>query len=199
MPPKRGNKKKSSLGKMVKKALDRNLETKIHCYNIGSSGTSVSTAADTQDLAAIAQGINGGQRIGNYIRPVSLKMRYAWAAKDDYNVCRLIVIQAKDDESISAHISTKGVFSCLGHDFTSHFRVLYDKTTTVNSSYASGVGASRVFDASFKKLAKCSWESANVTALQPDGGKIAIIYVSDSAAATHPLLFFDSILEYKDA
>lgn len=188
----------SQVARISKQVLFRNSETKLHCQT-NTVGDAVGTTPENKSLSAIGQGDNNGQRIGQTINPIYFKMRFHISPQDGYNAFRIILLQKKDNASLSAFAGTS-TLSCLGQNFKQHFKVLVDKTYTQNSQLASGLSSSpvREWTISSKKLSKMSWASTSSGVVQPDSGALFLHVVSDSTLEPYPLLFYDTMLYYKD-
>jgi len=189
------NKKMNTI---AKKAIMRASETKIFCRD-HSTGFTFSTIPINKSLASVDAGDGSSQREGIEIQPTYLKIRFYLTAGDNYNACRVMLIQKRGDQALSATIHNHGVLSCLGTDFTQHFNIIVDKVLMVKKD-AGGASNSNFYEwkiprSKFKKL---YWTKSDPIGSDATKGALYLRFVSDSAASPNPKIYFDSQLFYKD-
>lgn len=221
MPPKRRTyrKRKPVKGKKLTRyekkevvsLINKNIETKIFNFQINAFAVS-NLGVLGIGATSIPQGISEFQRIGDDIKLMRIDFRVQWsptlpvtAANDFYNVCRMIVFQWCDQDTILlpvvADILDLGpsgfidVNSFYNHNQRKSYRILYDRKVTL-AIPATDPAATVSFKGSVKpKRHDVQYQNALVTGVN----RIYYLAISDSGAVAHPLFSLNSRVHYKDA
>lgn len=178
----------------VKKIMNQQLEKK---YSITSVNTTITNAGSIWSISDVAQGDTDLTRDGDqlYIRSIECEIRVT--AGDPTNVMRIIVLQwipnsTPNVSSILIDATTYGEMSPWTHDTRFLFRILYDKRFYVNTTTMGNREHKTVLKRI--KFRKMQFESGATTGTN----KLYVLAISDSAAATHPILFMVTKLNFSD-
>lgn len=142
---------------------------------------------------------------GDMMAPSSLILRYAWDAGDSTNTCRVIVFQwnasAADDAPAVADIldatninTSTAPFAFPERDNRQLYKILFDKVYAVNTNDARHVIDSVKFDRAALPARMTGTDSANTVDIK----KIYVLWISDSAAVSHPSITYASRFLYHD-
>lgn len=195
----RNNQMRTIAKQEARKAIKRQVEVKQHDE---VNDTTVSTTINNTDpLQTIVRGTDANDYIGDKINPIGLALRYHLIAGDAYNMLRMLIIQDKD---VAGSPTTGTMFqnniypltSALHRDFTSQYRVLYDKTYTLTTNGGGGaIPISKRMFIKGKRMRYIRFDAAgNCT-----GGQIWIVAISDSSTASHPVFQVYTRLYFTDA
>lgn len=208
--------------KAAQRVINQRLENKLHDYD---EAINISDNGYIQHLTTVPVGIDGRQRIGDYITLRKVMLRFAitvanstvFQSGDAYNDVRLILFRwRKYDTPIVSDILKypNNVYSPLAlynSDNKSFYEVLWDKTYTVegilklsNEHYIIGGGKSHVNLTKTlygKKLGakQVQYAKEDETGTNPYNG-LYFLAISDSNQATpSPLVEISARVEYEDA
>lgn len=190
----------------MRKALYRNSEKKY--LDIALQSTSVSLTPTTSGYftyTALSQGSGDTQRIGDSINVTSLHVKGYTTRADTTNIVRLIVFLWKPlssdiaplagsviDSSTWSADPTQAYYNVDRRRKPRQYKVLYDKTWYLDSDHT-------IIPFSFnympKTPIKINFASGSSTA---SDNQIYFQMMSDSAAASHPILLFSSRIYYTD-
>lgn len=199
-----GRKRKTTsvkrLTRMVK-SMRPEVKEKVYQYTDvnGTSYNNISYGSSTPNsllCGGISQGVADGQRIGDKIKLIGIKVHFAFthANADLYNNIRWLLIRPKTDRNSVGGTLTQNIFSgaasggtqwCSPVD-TDRYRVLYDKSYNLynrpnDGSTTTTIQPTRFFKKFFKVRANMQWDAeGNLTR------DYILLAISDSAASPHP-------------
>lgn len=194
----------------VRKMLGSQIEKKYLNAIIAQTGVS-----STSGLQCITEGIQQGttdsQRVGDTIKLTKIYLRLFWGIGDSENFMRFIVFQWKPSDQTTAPTaadillpgasSIVDISSQYNHDKRSLFKILFDKTISMNGD-GTGAGSpdtstSRGFcvETLLPKVDRVSFEAATVRGM----GHIYVLSVSDSTIIPHPYIYYSMKVMYTDA
>lgn len=198
---------KKSVVQIVRKELNKNIETKYY------DRASTSASGDTVDYSGSAfyvlttpsQGTTDLTRVGDKVRIRGLHCRMNLFCGDSTNTMRVILYQYKQASNLIANSVTyllNGTYvgtaqapnSPYVHDYQKLFNVLYDKTFALD--LVSKPEMSLVFKCPIKYARKeIAFSAGSTDAIN----HIYLLVISDSGAATHPSVQFVTRFYYDDA
>jgi len=188
---------KRAIRKVVKTEIQKGADLKHQ--DIEVSGDAISNSGTFYNPTAIEPGDAFNQRDGLTIMPTSFEYSFAHILGDTTNFMRILIFRWLPNSSINPPTvaqlladSTFPYLSPLSAPQRNQFNVLYDNTISLHASHPQQ--AIRFS----KKLAakKVLYDSgAGVTT---GAGKIYILVISDSGAATHPSITGYFRLNYHD-
>lgn len=163
--------------------------------NVDYSGTVAS-------ISDVPQGLSDSGREGDQIYLRSIEFSWQAFIGDTFNVLRLIVFQwyppttptVADIILATAVGSTDIVFAPYNHDKRYNYKILYDKTVSLDAVKANTSGVIRKYIIKgFKR--HIQYEATGTTGTN----KIYILKASDSAAVSHPQMQNYHKINYSDA
>lgn len=189
--------------KSVKRMINFGRELKY--FVAFETAVSISTTATVDDLFEPAIGDTDITRDGDQVTLRGIVLRFTLTGGDLTNIIRIICFQWRADSALQAPnagniiISTGDINSPLNHDQRTNYRILYDKRFTTCGTTAAPTEAT-IRLGMVKQSAK-NWAK---TVYFDSGGlqgrnKIYILYLSDSAAITHPTISYRSLIEFNDS
>lgn len=168
--------------------------------DITSTLASLDYNGQSVDVSSVAQGTTDSTRIGDQLKPTSLRLAYWLNGESFSSIVRVIVFRWLPDTGLGvpsvANIlqhygSALGVLSPFIHDTRSQFNILYDKVHKVSNS-----GGSELVhvDATIKTAKLIQYNAAGVTGL----GRIYAIFITDRVLATSCTALVHARLNYID-
>lgn len=194
---------KRQVSAMIKKQLNKNLETKFNVHFVGT-GANMTSAGTITALFTPVQGIADTNRIGDTVRLSSYAMNLAVHAQTSNTApqtCRVILFQWDDvslpttGDVLEAGLGSTNSTMVYKHDNleSGRLRILEDKLVTISGSNDRKTVAFR-FHGSKKLARKVQFTAGSTTGTN----KIYIFYMSDQVSG-YPLLYYDSVVNFKDA
>lgn len=187
----------------VAKQLKKKVESKM--FDISSTAFAVDahgTSSIINLTAAMVQGVESSDYVGQSILPTHLRIRWSVIASDNHNMVRVIVIQLKAGSGVPIGAtlmqfagSVNTPLSPFDRDYSNTYRVLYDEfyQLILGQDNEKVTGDIRIQS---DKLKKIMFDSGTGTETE---GALYLCMLSDSTAASHPVGQFCSRLYYKDA
>lgn len=214
---KRGPALSSRQKAQVKRLVDSESELKYIAFSSGAATSVTSTMNISNSPFAVPQGVTDSERVGDSLKYCgTLEFRYQCvcaqgATGDVYDNIRIVIFQWHPNSTpIASSVFLTGpsgsvdIFSTYSHDNRQLFRVLYDKThcmvgqvnaaiTPATEAVSTGVIHAFIPMKPAQKHTQFAGGGATGTNL------IYIALVSDSSAATHPTITYQSKLFFRDA
>lgn len=168
-------------------------------YGTSTYTNTVSYTGTIQSLCDISQGDSDTTRDGDSLTISSLELRGFFVAGDAYNVCRVMLVQWFPTDGVAPTISqilvnTGNLYASISvkaHDYRQQFKVLYDKILVVNT-----YNPTKMF---YKKVYPKRRKIQYVAGTNTGNNKIYIIMISDSSAVSHPSVYYDNKILFKDS
>lgn len=189
--------------RQVKRMIDIGRETKF--LTVNQSATSATNVFQATLLTNIVQGSTSADRDGDSLLIKYIRLRYQIINADTYNFVRVVIVQWRENDALAA-IAGASIFD-VGQtgviDFNSHYdwlqrrtyHILYDRVHYV----ANGISSDKqsvVRSVNIRpKVHKINYNAGAVTA----SDNIYLLWISDSAAVTHPTLSFTARTYFTDA
>lgn len=162
--------------------------------------------------ASIVNGSGVGNRIGNEIRQKRFTWYYSFTAGDNTNVCRFLIVRAKNVNSVPTSASTMSANILSGVTGSSQvyapvdslmWDVLHDEFFEVHYAPVDGSSATSVPIPYVTKgsvdlgntVVRYSQQASTVLSGRP----VIALYVSDSAVVPHPAVVGYAKFEFVDA
>jgi len=198
----------------VKKIVQRQAELKFFYFN--QAATAVSTTIVMTGLPFdVLQGTADTNRIGDALTWRGwIDLRYQWIIADTANLVRLMVVQWKAqstgtpfptyaDVLLTGPSGGYDVFSQYNHDNRHNYVILFDRTHKLigNSAAATtpNTSVSEVFRHVKVPLTKAKKVAQFIGGGSQGTNRLFLIYMSDSAAATHPTLTYTTKVCFADS
>lgn len=181
----------------VKKGLQMDAEWKHHTVN--SNGTAATTGT-ILDVSAITQGNADTQRDGDEVTANSLLLRYSMGNGDTTNILRLIVFQwVPATVPTVANIlvlggATYDALSMYNTDNAQQFKILFDRQYALNNTGGGTPEVKTAVQKIYLTRRKMKFNAASTTA----SNKVYLLWISDSAAPTHPAYIVVSKLNFRE-
>jgi len=163
------------------------------------AATSVDYSGLIYSLSDVTQGDGDSNRTGDQITNTSLELRLQVVTGDTSNLLRIIVFRWLPSDSTAPVVtsilqgvsSTNAPLSALNRDNYRGrlFDVLMDKLFSLDTYNPTALISEKI---RLNAQAKIAYTAAGTTGM----GKLYILLVSDSAAAAHPTVQYDSRLNY---
>lgn len=190
-------KKRPSFAKKVERVLNKQSELK---YYYSSLDTTVGTTASILSLSSISQGNSVTTRVGDRVNPTSLSIRGRVAVADAYNLVRILVFKWNNNNlsdsptsaELISNISSGEAITTSAPLVHKNYKMLLDKTLVVTTD-----NAARYFKYNIK-LNRDKEILFNAGA-NNGHGLYYVCVVSDSAAASHPDVYLQSRLRFRDS
>jgi len=192
---------KREMAKVANKVLKAHQESKFHDND--DLGSGISDAGTLFDLSLIPQGDTDQTRDGDQIYLKSIMGRYSVTGSDNSNIIRVIIVQYITENAgltgtkILQALGAGAVFQNYAHDYKSQVRILYDKTHTMGNATTASIPLVKTYKVmitkGFKRKIQYLGGGTNTV------GGIRMFVVSDSAAASHPVIAFSLRLNYTDS
>jgi hypothetical protein len=193
----KSGKKLSKFDRKVLKSLQKQSEP--NSFDVILAATAQDYSGNVYSLSDVSQGDGDSNRTGDQVTPTNLEFRAQVLAGDASNLFRIIIFRWNPSDSSAPTVtsilqgvaSTNAPLSALNRDNYRGklFDVLLDRLISVDTYNPSACLSEMIKLNAQKKLA---YTAAGTTGM----GKIYILAVSDSAAAAHPSLQFDTRLNY---
>jgi len=189
---------KSEVKQIVKSLLKEVQELKL--FIVQGTSTSTDYNGACTDLSAIPQGDTDITRDGDRVQLMEWSFRWAAVVGDAYNLVRVVLFQWTPDTasvtpSPSNVIQTTGTInaplSYKSIDFVKNVHVLYDKTVFVDTYHPVMVNQVLIRRFHDKQM--------QFTGATSRTNGLFILYISDSAAVTHPAINYYSTIRYTDS
>ncbi len=185
---------RSAVTTLAKKAIRSTSEFKHH--SVQTSDTA-STAGFIWDLSAVAAGTTDTTRIGDQLSATTLGFQYRIVSGDTHNAVRVIYFQwYPNTVPVVANIlNAAAVEAQYETDQATNYKILYDRTHTLNEYVSGVVVTTRQFRRKLRIPRKnLKFLAASTTATN----KVYSLYITDSAAVVHPSMIFSTRLNYTD-
>lgn len=184
----------------AKKVVAKSIETKMFDHSAAAQAVDWNTGVVASVTTGIGRGTGEGDYIGDKITPCGLSVRLQLTRADATQLIRILVIQNKAggipllSTLLQSVANATAPLSPLDNDYENTYRVLYDKTWSMDSVRGTSTQAritiprhkfrSLVFNDQFGTIEK---------------GGIYLCAISDSGAAAHPVLDYRMRFYYRDA
>jgi len=175
-----------TITKIVKRQINKNLETKYHVTEV--SGAVTGTSANIFLLPSPGTGTTDQTRESDQIYLRSLYYEYDFIFEDSTNLVRFIIFQWMQDSSLNAPVSasileaavTSTVRAPYSMNNSQNFRILYDRTHTLADNGSNALIMRKGY---LKKipLRKIVYTNTNANAANIKKGQLYGLIVSDSA------------------
>jgi len=184
----------------ARKAVMKTVETKIFDTSQTAQAIDYTSGYVTSVTNGMIRGTSEDDYIGDSIKPVGISIRAQFTRSDATQMFRFIIIQNKAGgipllstllQSVS---NVTAPLSPLDKDFSHTYAVLVDRLISMDS--LRGTTTVRNFKINSNKL-RGLWYNDSLGSIQKGG--IYICVISDSAAASHPVLDYRCRFYYKDA
>lgn len=193
--------------RIVRKQINRNLETKFLCTQ--SVAVGVNTTPNFTTILVPALGNTENERIGDTITLKSLYYNYSVQYEDSTNVFRIIIFQWMQDSSLNAPIvnsileqssatTQDYVYSPYSMNNAQNYRILYDRTHLVQQQ-GTQIVHRKGYITKFpnRKIVFTNASGGSVSNIKR--GQIYVLTMSDSSVAPHPDWNATFKLNYTDA
>lgn len=189
----------------AKKVVNRTIESKIYdgviaATGIDYTGQTFPMTANNQGVSAIAQGSGDANYIGSKITPTHLTIRGNWVCVDVQNMVRCIVVQVigggipTTSTVLASVTNVRAPLSPLERDYDKTFRVLADRTWQLSTT--DRIATAFKIKIGMKHLRPIWFNDA---AGSVERGGLYLLVISDSAAASHPVIQVYHRMFFKDA
>lgn len=187
----------------VKRIIGKGRETK-HFHYVNGAGISQSTVATITNLSGVTQGDSDTTRDGDTLTLKSMRFSATIAGADTYNRFRIILFRWNANNATAPVVgdllmnsagSLVDVLIPTVIDGKSQFHIIHDRTYVTTTAGKSSLGVLKTFYG--KKLGAKN--------IQFEGGAntgykhVYMLTVSDSGAASHPIIYFSNLLRYTDS
>lgn len=188
--------------KYVKKALHTLVETKY--FDTTSTGTSIDYSGTLVNLTLIPQGSTDVTRVADKATLRAVRLNFAFGVGDAFNEFRIIIFQWYPNTTLLSPIVadilayTGSNLACQSpyvHDYQNQHAVLLDRRfQLVNGTEAA------VMVRKYKLPMKYCRKTINFTAGTTGGSNhLYALFISDSAAATHPNVQYITRVYFDDS
>lgn len=199
---------KAEIRKIAKRQVG--LKQELKYFLINTYDYAISTTPSLFQLSAIPQGDTDTTRDGDRLELSKISLRGQVYCTDVTNIMRFIVFQFRPSAvPVASQILQIGpsgaidVWSNYNHDTRQEYKILYDKTFTMQGN---GAAATSPFtDSSYQHFQRKITNNNFNKNLQYIGGgtggtnQIYYIAVSDSNLAAHPTITFQAYFNFKDS
>lgn len=185
------------VNRKIKRMIANRQEKKIHSQEpIGS----ISTTPSFNQISNIAQGDTDLTRDGDELYLKSIHLNWSFVGADATNKMRIVVFQWFGDDNANPPAATDlfqtnsatGYFGAFRKDYSSLFKVLYDKQLVTDTYNNIRHGKKSIYKG-FRKKIKYIAGTASGT------NQIYTCMVSDSSAASHPQVSMYTWLRFTDS
>lgn len=189
---------KSQVKQMIKSTLKDVQELKIH---IVQNTEFVSYSGSIIDCSSIAQGDSDITRDGDRIQIMEWSFRWVAYPADTSNLLRVVLFQYVPDSALgsptaSQVLQTTGAttapISYRSIDFVKNVKILYDRTLSTDTYHL-------VTQAIPVTIRKFSDKQMQFTGATSRTNGLFALFISDSAAVTHPTILYYSAVRYTDS
>lgn len=183
--------------KIVRSEIDKNQELKL--YETILPLTSISATGTIYDLSGgITQGDTNISREGSAVTFKSLLLRYQFIHADSTQLMRVILFRwmSTGVPAVSDIIQDTTInppLSALSLNNSSYIQVIFDKLHALSTN----TNANLAFKKYVKLNGRAQWDSGSSTGRKK--GQLFMLFISDSAAVTHPTVNFNARLRFTDA
>lgn len=167
--------------------IGRKSEVKVFGAGLPLS-TTVSSSGTAYQISALAQGSDNGQRIGNKVMPLALRINFnvIGATTDATSTVRFLLVRTKGAMTTTATDYIANYYSAPNHEA---FEILFDRFVSLSSVNATAVTngvavVNKRIKLNKKKLVRYNGAAQNATV----DNQIMMIVMSDSGAANHPTI-----------
>lgn len=191
--PSKKKKPSKTVRKYVQSAIDRQIETKYVTYNPNAVSISTRALGVIVDRALNATGRGNGpkERNGDITKTIGVKGKFFIQGADTTNVIRIILYRPRKVGDLMTNATVEL------HTHIEYQRFIVYRDFYVNTSQTSDDVAKFAIDKSFKMGLLNNYDGASATDIK--SGDLYLYMVSDSALASHPLLYGHLVATYKDA
>lgn len=187
----------------VKKILHKTNETKY--YELGATPGNVDFNGSLVLLTGLSQGTTDSQRIGDKINLRAFKIHYQLLVGDAYNTFRIIIFQWKPNtQLVTPTVANILVGTTVGTvnaplanyvwDYQNQFIVLYDKLHVLDALNMSTKAYRKTVKLKFAKKT-IEYYAASTAA----SNHLYMLCISDSGAAAHPTIQYQTRVMYDDS
>lgn len=185
----------------AKKAVYRSIESKRYDLQLAVSTIDYSGFV-TSFTNAMTEGTSDIEYIGDKIRATHLCVRGNLVGADSTNMVRIMIVKSFTSTAPTAATLLQSVgnvrapLSARDADYEATYKTLWDRTYSLVPATTS---LQRLFKINLpgKSLGVIHFQDGGTAVLERGG--IFMMVISDSAAASHPTIQWESRLHYKDA
>lgn len=167
-------------------------------FQVTGTSVAIDENGGVVNISDISQGDTDITRDGDQLLVRSIELACSFVVADATNLMRLLVVQwmPQGVPALSDVItSTGGPLACLApylHDTRYQFRVLYDKRVAVDTYNPIKIIHKRLIRIPIRKI-------QYVAGTNVGNNKIYAMFISDSAAVSHPTVNYQFKLNFSDS